>query len=310
MAVAAPLSGAPARASWSPVACHGTALAPSVLLAAKLLVLYVWIVGVKFAPDVHLPFLPFLDAVPAIPGARTLATLVFGAASLAILLNHRVRLASFTCGALVLASVLSSRLAYSNSRTFLGLLFVWIALQDPALRDLGGRWMLRAQLALVYGGAGLNKLLDPDWRSGRFFEHWTLEVLELPRHASAAALLPEGLLWSGLGWITIVAELGLASLFAATLWRRGLTPWAVAAGLGLHTGMLVYTAGEISWVFLYAMGAAYLCLADPPPRDPRGLAERLHRALLRPVPVLALAALFFAVRHQFFPLNGPLLRWP
>ena len=60
----------------------------------------------------------------------------------------------------MLLAVVSSKAYYGINKTFCGLMFFFAGLYQP-----GGPNFIRWQLAITYFGAGLNKLLDPDWHS-------------------------------------------------------------------------------------------------------------------------------------------------
>ncbi len=291
----AAMSGVALGASRRLRAWSTTPVPSLVLMAAKLLVLYAWIAGgIPCLPDAYLPFLTVLDRLPEGIWTRSFWGTLFVAASLALWLDRAVRPASFACGACILLSVLASRPLYSNSTLSVGLLLVLVSLQS---REQGA-WMFRTQLGLIYLGAGLNKLLEPDWRSGRFFGFWTREVLERDGITSLAEQFPGDALFVALGAYTILAELTLGLLFVVPRWNRV----GVWVGLALHGSMLVFTGGELSWVFLYAMSCAYLCILREPPEPPH---SGLARLLATPARLAAIACLFFVVAAWFQPLRGP-----
>lgn len=292
---------------WNPFACDSTSLAPNHLLAAKLLVLYVFAVGgVRVRPRPRVPFHPAFDAIGDSP-LWDAFPLLFAGLALALFFNRMVRAASLGLGLIILLSVLSSRLYFSNNNVLFAVTLMLIGLQERGPDGEGpgpNGWMLRAQLALIYLGAGLNKLLDVDWRSGRFFEYWTGEILGLGWYGRAAEALPPLALSQSMGWLTIGVELGLAAAFAVPRW----TGPAVAVGLAFHAGMLAFTGGEISWVFLYGMTALYLTVVrwpSPAPREagpaasPRPLSRRRTPARFEPLLYFSLATGFFVVRGLF-----------
>jgi hypothetical protein len=263
--------------SWNPLVCTGTALAPPLLLAAKLLVLYALVHrSVFWDRAIFLPFVELLDPLrglvpPAVPRA------VFLTAGAALLLNRAVRPASAACGVVILWGVVASRPAFSNSVVLLGCLLLLLGLGEA------GRpaWLLRVQVVLVYLGAGLDKLLDPAWLDGAFIEFWTAEILTVAPYRALAGALPPRLASTLLGWLVIALELALAAGFA---WPRTYRP-AIAAGLGFHLGLLVFTGGAISWVFLYVMGVAYLAFVRWPSQPVRVHCDGRLRALLARIDV-------------------------
>lgn len=242
------------RVSWNPLKCHGTALREPELLAAKLLVLFVFGAGnIHWEPVVFAPFLPVLEELPA-AHIGVLGQALFLLAAAALCLNRAVRAASFTLGALILFAVLASRTAYQNNALAVGFGLLLLGLQNRGQR----RWMLRTQIVLIYLGAGLNKLFEADWRTGQFVDYWLREIVGAPVYLFAAEIFDPMLLARILGWAAIVSELSLAFLFM----RISCTKVAVCAGLFFHSGILVLSAGSISWLFLYIMPVLYLTLQD------------------------------------------------
>ena len=127
-------------------------------------------------------------------------------------------------------------------------------------------WLLRIQVAMIYFGAGLNKILDPDWLSGQFFEHWTVN-LEHDLYLRAAALLPPMALSKFLCWATIATEL---SLFVGFAWPR-LWVFAIWLGILFHAAMTLFT-GITFVLFLYVAPIAYFAFA----RWPRTTTEVIY----------------------------------
>lgn len=261
------------RRSWNPLACGGTALPANVLLSGKLLALWLMVHrGPTWSARIHLPFVPVFDRLgpvePFLLDAVTAAFLLF---TVTLLVNRIPRTSCVALGTIVLLTIAMNRTAYANNLTFAGSFLLLLGLQDgrPAEGDDGSaqgdglRWLLRAQLVLVYLGAGVNKLLDADWRSGVYFEFWTHRILEHELYVEMAAALPPLLLSKAMCWFVIGTELALAIGFALPRLYR----WVIAAGVFFHVGMLVFTGGQISWLFLYVMCASYAAVA-PWPRTP------------------------------------------
>jgi hypothetical protein len=244
-----------AGASWNPLKCGGTALPVNLLLAAKLIALTLLLTNhVRLLPEPFLPFVPALDRLPPLLFQRTLQVF-FVLSALMLLLNRWPRLSSLTLGACILLGVVASKAYYGNNKTFCGLILLLIGLYQPGQQP----WLLRYQLVIVYLGAGLNKLLDADWRSGVFFEHWAVHRLHQPVYMAIAAWLPPMVLAKALSWMTIATELGLSVAFQVRRWYR----WGICASLLLHSGMLFFT-GTTFTMFFYAMSAAMLVFIDWP----------------------------------------------
>lgn len=249
-----------ARAPWR---CDGADSPEPVLLAAKLLVLFRaagWVGGGFEAP--FLPFWEGLSVAWLAPIWPVLLAGLFWGGAVSVWFNLGPRRGMAAAGAAIVLDIAAGRTRFSNSVLLVGVLLLVLALTSREERRL---WWLRGQLALVYGGAFLNKLFHADWREGRFFSHWAGEVLGLGWYARLDAAT-NGAVSVTAGWLVIAGEAMLAVLAL----RPGATRVFVATGLGFHIGMLVFTGGVISWVFLLVMGAAFLALSDEP-------AERARR---------------------------------
>ncbi|MBV9580945.1 MAG: hypothetical protein JO057_20380 [Chloroflexi bacterium] len=152
------------------------------------------------------------------------------------------------------AAVLSSRVYFGNNRIFCACVLFLAGLQQVGQ----GPWLIRSQVVLVYLGAGLNKLLDPDWRSGQFFETWTSNV---PHHQRLRShiLLPPRQLSLLMSWLVIATELWLVVGFS----RKRLHRPAVWTGVLYHTALLVDTGSTFN-MFYFAMLSAYLAFVEWP----------------------------------------------
>jgi len=243
------------RPSWNPLRCGGTGLPPNLLIMAKAVAIALLLTNhVRLLPTPFLPFLPWLDAVPPLLFQRSIQVLLVASAA-ALLLNRRVRVSAFLLGLSLLAGVVASKAYYGNNKTFCGLILVLAGLHQPGRSP----WMLRAQLVIVYFGAGLNKLLDADWRTGVFFHNWAANRLHQPVFLALEPLLPPLLLAKAMSWFTIVTELGLSAAF---LVRRAY-PVGIWFSLLLHSGMLLFT-GSTFTLFFYGMSAATLAFVEWP----------------------------------------------
>src|SRR5262249_44059700 len=200
---------------------------------------------VKILPDPWLPFVASVDLIPPALFQRTLQT-VFVASALALLLNRRMRLMSLILGSTMLLAVVSSKAYYGNNKTFCGLMFFLTGLYDPAR----GSWPLRWQLGITYFGAGLNKLLDGDWRTGLFFENWAVNRLHQPWYIALDSVLPPMVLAKVMCWMTIVTELGVVP----AIFIPRLQYWAICANILFQSGLLLFT-GTTFTLFFYSMSA-------------------------------------------------------
>jgi len=254
MAVAAKVN-AGVQKSWNPLRCSGTPLPVPVLLLAKLIALCVLItMDWRNLPNPFLPFVQVLSHFGPGPLFRFSLKAMVLTAAFALLFNRHVRAACLTIGSVYLLAILSSRVYFENNRLFVACLFFLAGLAEPGKTPS----LLRCQVALVYFGAGLNKLLDVGWRSGDFFATWSRPFIHAKLYFSIEALLPHRMLARLFSWGTIAGELGLSfSLlsrwFAAAVWIGAL----------FHTGMLLLS-GRTFGMFYYAALASYLAFLEWP----------------------------------------------
>lgn len=268
---------------WSPFDCGSTELPSSVLLAAKLLVVYMLVHKMNNF-EVFLPFLKSLDTLRFLPGLDIIYRALFYILAVLLFCNRWVRTACFLLGIMTLLAILASRVGFSNSRTFFGCFLMLTGLVPP--RKVVS--FLRIQVAIVYLGAGLNKLFEPAWRSGQYCEYWAREILELSHFVWLAEQLPPLLLSQALCWLTIVVEFVLAFCFFVPAAHR----FGVVIGISFHVGILLFTGGVISWVFCYAMVCSYLVFV-PEYSGP----EKEQTLYQNPAFAFSLASLFLIVQH-------------
>ncbi|HLJ14320.1 MAG TPA: DCC1-like thiol-disulfide oxidoreductase family protein [Bryobacteraceae bacterium] len=244
-----------AKPSWNPLRCAGTALPANLLVMAKTIAIALLLTNhVKLLPRPFLPFLPWLDRIPGIVFQDTLRV-AFLVSAVALLFNRSVRLSSFLLGMTMLAGVVASKAYYGNNKTFTGLILVLTGLYEPKR----GPWLLRLQLVVVYFGAGLNKVLDPDWRTGVFFSNWAVNRLHQAAYLYLASFVPSVLLAQIMSWFTIVTELSLSGIFLV----RRLFPLGIWLSILLHSGMVFFT-GSTFTMFFYAMTASMLVFISWP----------------------------------------------
>ena len=221
------------------------------LLAACILARFIW----RDLPEPFLPFVPALDLLRTTP---YFAWAIRGAAligSVMVLLNYRVRGGCLVVGSAFLLGVLSSRIYFENNRMFLGCVLFLLGLYEQRT----GPWLVRAQVILVFFSAGLNKLLDASWRSGRFFAYWGPTFINKSLYFGLAAWLPQMVLPRAMSWMTIVMEFSIA---LGLMFRRTRT-LAIWTGLLLALGMNVLTERTFG-VFFYAMPICYLAFIEWP----------------------------------------------
>ena len=259
MAAVSHLTAAPqtGHASLNPFRITGTELPANVLLMAKLLVIC-FLVNLHWRelPDRFLPFLPILEHAgsPMLFKRVLQAAFLIGAAG--VLFNYRVRAGCLLLATVIFAGVLSSRPFFENNRVYAGCLWLLAGLQPSGKEP----WPLRLQVSLLYFGAGLDKLLEPDWRTGQFFENMLTTFGHAHSYAHFSSWFPHLWLSSALGWIVITVELTLSTGFLI----RPLWAPVACIGIAFHTALLL-GAGKTFGMFYFAALAAFLVFASWPP---------------------------------------------
>lgn len=229
-------------------------LPPHVIIAHKALLLYVlityrWLIYNPFDGFPFLPFIPVLDAIPSL-AYTGLILILFGSIFASFLKVGNYRLLSLTCGSIILFLILSSKVFFSNSITFVACLLILIGLYRK--KD----YLFRIQIALLYIGASTNKMIDPDWWNGLYFDFFFREIFDVtlyqrwvPEHSLAVAKS------FGIATIFVELSLGLAVLIPK------ITRPTIVIGMLFHASMLVITSGRLSNIFFYIMGAAFLLIS-------------------------------------------------
>ena len=241
--------------SWNPLRCSGTALPVPMLLMAKIVAVTFMLGGDRVMPAPHLPFLTPLDAFADSPAFALVLQIAFFASGLLLVFNRWPRAAAFAMGCAVLTAVVSSKSYYGNNKLFAGSILLLTGLYHPRT----GPWLLRVQLVMVYFGAGLNKVMDPDWHSGQFFHNWAGARLAQPLYLWTNQFFPPLLLGKLVSWFTFLTELGLAVAFLIPrAW-----PVAIWVSLLFHASLLEFTGTTFN-MFFYAMEAAVLAFVTWP----------------------------------------------
>ena len=242
----------------NPLKLSELSLPPQVVLLCRLLALTLLLTNHQ--SQIQTPFLPFLDIFDSLPPANfqyTLKTaLVIGA--LGILFTRKTRTFATLTGITILLAVLSSRAYYGNNKTFVALLLILSALSSQT----GPPRLIHWQLALVYFGAGLNKILDPDWQSGQFFHHWATDRLGNPVYIWLSAQLPPLVAGKLFCWTSIAAELAIAVLTLIPRFHP-----AVIWGSGLFQSSLLLFTGDPFNLFFYSMQASLFAFARWPEKQ-------------------------------------------
>jgi hypothetical protein len=199
-----------------------------------------------------LPFFPGTEVLRELPWLYVILDWVYWISILAILVGFRFKQFSLVLGILVVLVIIGSKIQFSNSFLFSACFLILIGVYRP-----GFEWIFRVQLSLVYLGAGINKLFDPDWQSGQYFEFFLTEVYSNSISNFLTEFFQGHYLFKFFSWITITLEL-LFGFWVLT--NRKLLLWFLLVQF-FHLSMLVLTGGELSYIFFFLIGTtSYLIL--------------------------------------------------
>lgn len=242
----------------NPFCLDQTSLPWQVLLMVKIIVIaFIWQGHVEGFPPIYLPHWSALDAlanvVPPDIIVRVMQGVFYGATVL-LLFNRYVRSCCLILGGIIFFELLASVPYYSNSKTYCAFLLILSGLQHGH----SSIWLLRMQVVIVYFGAGLDKLLTADWRSGVYMDYWLREIIHFPLYIRWSTNLAEVSLAQVLSWATIIIELVLVPGF---LVRRLYVP-ALILGILFHLTS-AWVTGSLFGLFVIAMWASYLVFIKP-----------------------------------------------
>jgi hypothetical protein len=241
----------------NPLLIDGTALPPTTLLVAKVLVVVFFASGqLDLLPSHFNPFIAALDHAGSPAFFRHTLQIVAVVAGVALLGNIRVRTAAGLFAVVLLAGILSSRPYYQNNTAYVACLFVLIALSSRDER----RPLVQYQVILLYIAAALNKTLAGDWENGDFFSTWA--ALSPQWHGEYHALtsvFSSGVVAIALSWIAIVTEWLLVAGFIV----RRLHPLAIWTAIAYHTGLFLFTSRTFG-MFWFALLASFMTFARWP----------------------------------------------
>ena len=239
------------------VRVDGTELPPNVLLIAKLFIVAILCKGYELhLPDLFAPIVPFFEGLPN-PYWKMFLQTVFAIGAVGVVFNYRIRTCCLLIGAVFVMATMSNRVYYRNANFFVGLIFLHIGLQEPGKPVRLLPW----QLGVMYLGCGINKILEPDWRSGQYFNWYLPNIHQSNFYAAVAPLLPQGMLGVMLCWYTIAAELTAGFLFFNPKTVR-MAVW-IAASMHAGAAMMIGMDYEI---FLSVVLATYLVALPWPAR--------------------------------------------
>ncbi len=239
---------------------HPTLPAEQVLVAKLLAAAWIATGHVAQPTSIRVPWLGLLERVPErFPWSMSLACLGLLAAC-GVLFTPWTRSFCVGLGGAVLLDLASSRAAFSYNRLYVAALFGMIALSGPGPR---------LQAALVYGGAGIDKLLSAGWRSGAVLDGFIRDLTAFGRLWSPGGHVGEPNVVAGilagladrvpalpaiLSWGVILCELALAVAFL----RSSTT--AIVLSLAFHGTVYIITGGTLGMFFHAGLISALLAV--------------------------------------------------
>jgi len=215
------------------------------LFVARLLVFYlIFIRGLNSIDIPFLPFLDFLDVLRDFQWVYPFIDFVYVISILGVLLGIKFQKFSLILSILIFFQILSSKGLYSTSFLYSGCMLFLIGLHRPGLD-----WIFRFQIAILYLGAGSNKLINTDWLSGQYFENFLLKVYPSSFNIALANWLGVGFFTQMLSYSVIATEL-LLGIWAISARKQS---ELVICIIAFHLSILVFTIGKLSIIYMYLM---------------------------------------------------------
>ncbi len=110
---------------------------------------------------------PYASWYPELPRSLYVAVLVVGVlAAIGMTVGVRARACSAVAFAVVAYNLFLSTTHLHNNRAYLVIVLGCVAAASGETGPAWPLWLLRVEAAVVYGGSGASKLLDPDWFGG------------------------------------------------------------------------------------------------------------------------------------------------
>lgn len=204
---------------------------------------------------------PYASWYPELPRSLYVALLCVGAlAAVAMSVGIARRAATITAAAVVGYNLFLSTTHVHNNRAVLFVVLLLLAVAPDA--DEGSAWplwLLRVELAGVYLGSGLSKLLDPDWFGGTVT--WG-RVLQVQDHIPSwlVGTLTDRSFHTGAAKVIVATEL----FIALGLWSRRTRLAAVGVAVGFHVAIQVTADVQ---TFSVLMISALVIWLDPAQLD-------------------------------------------
>ncbi len=240
----------------NPLSCRSEQLPGNIVLMVKLIV-----IGLLMKDYLHdlsdhfLPFLPFFDQMGSPENFKKTLQFFFLLGAAGVLFSRWLRASCLILGLVFLTVVLSSKVDYTNVKFFCACMFLLTSMsnaKDPLI-------FLRYQMVIVYLGATVNKLFDPDWQTGQYFEHWMTNIMKREVYAHATTFFPPMVLSKIMCWMSICTEFFITLGFLL----RPLHGLAIFVGVYFHS--MVFLLAQYDFrVFTIAIMSSYLILVRWP----------------------------------------------
>lgn len=258
----------------NPFYVRGKAVPPELVLAVRLLAVYLLFSGEhpfngNQGTGRFYPLIDILDRIGTDPQFNLAVEALFLGGIGTLLFSSCVRAGAFMTGLSFVAGLLSCQTCLSVAHMFTGCVFLCTSLSNAET----GTDLIRFQLVVLYLGADLNKISDPDWWTGASIETLLVTKHQLGAYMEVANVFAPLLASRVLGIIIILLQMGIAVL----LCRRSTVAYATLLALLLHLPMVILMQMTFG-PFLFALVVAYGSLLAWPQRIVCN--PRLHSSLL------------------------------
>lgn len=242
--------------AYNPIQLRGTAIPPHLLLMVKIIT--IGLAGKGYLQNFPKPFLPFLPVFDSLPGFTFQITLkiLFVVFGVLLLINQKTRLSCLILGCIFLMATLSSKVYFSNGKVFCAAIYIMTALSGQKKRP----WLIQLQIIIVYFGSGLNKLLDVDWQTGQYIDHWLVNVRNSQFYYYLTQIVSPELASGFFSWSTILLELIILPITLIVRKWQGLGIWL---GIVFHS-LIFWLSGLSFGIFFPGILASYLAFANLP----------------------------------------------
>jgi hypothetical protein len=243
-------------ADLNPLRLEGKSIPPNLVLIGRFIGLTLLLLRDTPFPR-HLPYLELLDALGSEGQFHAALRLAAGLGYALLFFGPFIRSGCFLLGSAMLVGLLACRPCQSVAHTYVACLFLVISMSGHAT----GPWLARMQVVMLYAGATIHKVLDPDWWNGRYFETLMIARHQHSLYSYAAAQLPPLSLSTSMGVVTILTE---AAIVACLLRRRWYVP-GVLLGVFFHS-VMVLLMGQTFGPFYAAIMVSYVAFLSWPER--------------------------------------------